>query len=114
MAIRPLGKTAALSVGAPAHVAVQTGADVTDVCTFAAFLNTGTTIVSCQASSLSIANAPAAVQPADGTPSASNIILPASMIAPIVFTTPPCPFSLTAIGSAAGPSIIFVTPCHES
>ena len=116
MAIRPVGKTHAFSVANTSHTAVTVGAEVSDYCNKAAFLNTGTTVIACRLKNMqpgSSDGAPAAIFPADGTPAEANIVLPALMTQPIVFAVPECPFSITAIGSAAGPGIIYVTPCEE-
>ena len=110
--IKACGKTHAFSVANSSHTAVQVGLDVNDGVSKAAFFNSGSTVVAVRMSTDST-NGPATF-PSDGTPSGSiEIVLPASMTAPVVFATPTCPFYLTAIGSAAGPSIIYVTPCEE-
>lgn len=110
--MRALGKTVALSVDGSSHAAVTVGADIQDNVSKAAFYNSGATVVAVRMSGGDI-TCPAATFPTDGTPSAVNeLILPATMREPIVFDTPKTPFSLTAIGSAAGPSIIYVTPCE--
>ena len=110
--LRNVGPTTALSVGATATTAISIAAAASnDWNGFTAFLNTGLTYVA-----ISIApqgTAPAAVLPVGGT-AQTVIMLPASMTAPVVYSTPPGGFSMTAIGSAAGPSIIYITPVAQN
>lgn len=106
VALRKGGPTAALSVVATSHAAVTVSAASTDSANFAAFLNTGAATV---AVNVAPTNAAAAVLPVDGTPS-DVILLPPSMTQPIVYAVPPGSFSVTAIGSAAGPSLVYITP----
>jgi hypothetical protein len=107
-AFRPNGKTVALSVTNIAHGSVAiTASDETPV-GFAEFQNTGATTVA-----ISFApkggTAPTAVLPADGSPTAT-IILPPNMQQPKVYQTPGATFAVDAIGSAAGPSLVYITP----
>jgi large exoprotein involved in heme utilization and adhesion len=111
MAIIPLAKTVAISVTGSSSTAVTVGSNYAEIITKAAFLNTGATVVAVQVGQVGIC--PAAVLPVAGTPSNANIVLPASMINPVVYSVPFGPFDVTAIGSAAGPSIIYVIPCTE-
>lgn len=111
--IKPAGKTYALSVADSAHNAVTIGADTADFVTRAAFLNTGTTVVGITLSNGDDADPVTPALPTDGSAStALLIVLPASMTAPIVFDVPRCPFVVKAIGSAAGPSVVYITPCE--
>lgn len=105
---RTIGKIHALSVANTSHTSVQVSAYNGNVGNAAMFLNTGTTVVTVTLSKES--TAPATVLPVDGTPATATLVLPASMIAPILWATPQTPFTVTAIGSAAGPGIVYVTP----
>ena len=110
------GPTAALSVANTQHAAVavlSTGPDQTN---YASFINTGATVVCvvmAQLPATGTAATPTLVFPVDGTATVPNsFILPASMTVPMVVRVPTGfgGFSVSAIGSAAGPSIIYVTP----
>ena len=107
IAYRQIGPTTAVSVTASSTTSVTVSATTNDVLTFASFINTGTVPVAVQVSPL--ATAPAAVLPVAGTP-ATSFLLPASMNQPIVLAVPSPQFSFTAIGTAAGPSLLYVTP----
>lgn len=103
--IRPLGKTYALSVTASATSSLQIANPSNDQINFASFINTGAAAVAVEISSLG--TAPAATLPVAGTP--GSFVLPPLMTLPIVLAVPNTPFTLTAIGSAAGPSLLYVT-----
>ena len=106
---RQLGQTVALSVGAASHAAVTVNTTSNDQANFASFLNIGANSV---AVTVAPALAPATVFPVDGTPS-SVIVLPALMTMPAVYAVPPAPFSVTAIGSAIGPALVYITPVGD-
>jgi hypothetical protein len=106
--LRPIGPTTAVSVTASSTTSVTVSATSNDITVFAAFLNTGTNPVAVQLAQGSL-TAPAAVLPVAGTPSTA-FLLPASMTQPIVLSVPTPNFSFTAIGTAAGPSLLYVTP----
>ena len=106
---RQIGPTVAMSVGATSHAAVTIVSSSNDQCNFAAFLNTGTTTV---AVNIAATNAPAAVMPVDGV-SQTVIVLPPSMTTPVAYAVPAAPFSASAIGSAAGPSTVYITPVGD-
>jgi hypothetical protein len=107
---RALGPTVALSVGSTSSpvVGVNLFAGSSESCNYVALLNSGTTAVF-----VSIAGngqpAPAAVVPLAGAP-ANVIALPPLMIEPLVWAAGAAPFSVAAIGAAAGPNTIFITP----
>jgi hypothetical protein len=103
--IRPLGKTYALSVTASATTSLQIANPSNDQINYASFLNTGDATVAIEISSLG--TAPAATLPVSGTP--GSFVLAPKMTLPVVLATPNTPFTLTAIGSAAGPSLVYVT-----
>lgn len=107
--IKPVGNTVVVSVTATSSTAVTLNGN--DACCRVAFMNPGSTTVAVQVGQVS--SCPAAVLPAAGTPSSANIVLPPSMRQPVVFSTPFVPFDVTAIGSGAGPSLIYMTPCEE-
>lgn len=109
--MRPIGKTAVISVTGSSSTAITIGSDVTDYGSKIALLNTGGTVIALRTGS--VGNCPAAVLPAVGTPSYSNIVLPATMIYPLVVDCPAFPFDITAIGSAAGPSLVYITPVES-
>ena len=107
---RALGPTVALSVGSTSSpvVGVSLFPGSSESCNYAALLNSGTTAVF-----VSIVgngqSAPAAVVPGAGTP--TNVIpLPPLMVHPEVWAVGAAPFSVAAIGAAAGPTTIFITP----
>lgn len=106
--MRTLGKTHALSVANTTHSSVTIGSDVIEQCNTLAFLNTGSTVISVTVSPES--SAPATVLPVDGTAQLVTVTLPAAMITPLIWNAPRCPCSVSAIGSAAGPGIIYITP----
>lgn len=107
LAIRNIGPTSAISVGAASSAAITIGpATSNDILSQCSFLNTGATVVALTMAANGVA--PASVLPAAGVPQ-TVIMLPANMILPAVYATPQS-FSVTAIGSAAGPSNVYITP----
>lgn len=109
LAYRPAGPTLGLSVGATSHAAVAIVLNTSsEVATFVACLNTGTTTVAIK---FGVAGA-AATLPGDGT--TGDYVLAPSMQVPVVLPLPnqvqgsPC--QVTAIGSGVGPSLVYVTP----
>lgn len=106
--MRTLGKTHALSVSNSSHSSVTIGSDVNEQCNTVALVNGGATTVSLTFSAE--ASAPATVLPADGSPTLVTVTIPPNMITPWVWNVPRMPCSVTAIGSAAGPSIVYITP----
>lgn len=118
IAYRPVGPTYALSVTASAHAAVAIVRPARDAPVLCSFFNASTTVDVCIAfQPLSQTGAaqtfsPALVFPVDGTPTTwISMVLPANMTQEMIISVPNgnSGFSLTAIGSAAGPSIIYVT-----
>jgi hypothetical protein len=110
--IRNGGKTVALSVTASAHAAVQLTGNTNDQINYVSCLNTGAVSVAVRFSQLST---DAATLPVDGTP--GDFLLPAAMQLPIVLACPPInmqnPCYVTAIGAAAGPSLVYFTPAVD-
>jgi hypothetical protein len=112
-----LGPTYALSVANTAHAAVAVlPAQNGELVNYAAFLNTGSTVIAVTLAPLPASGTPTTpvlVFPVDGTPTVPmSFILPASMQVPLYVSVPNANggFSVSAIGSAAGPSIFYVTP----
>ena len=103
--LRNVGVTTAISVGATSTAATAITASTNDQVNYASFLNTGSTNV---AVSIGDANVAAAVLPVSGS-TTGNFVLPASMTQPIVLAVPASPFYVRMIGSATGPSIVYVT-----
>ena len=112
VATRVLGPTYALSVGVAQHAAVGIAPVQGDICNFAEFTNPGTTDVCVLTGPWSAAPATASlVFPVDGAPTIPNsFMLPHGMTFSVVKAVPSSGFSVSAIGSAAGPSIIYITP----
>lgn len=107
--IRLAGQTYALSVTASSHASITIDDNTNDQVNFAAFLNPSSVSVAVKFSSVN--PCPAAVFPADGTN--GDFVLPPLMEYPIVMAVPTTPFYMTAIGAAAGPSVIYVTPAAD-
>lgn len=111
LVVRNIGPTVALSVTASTTTAVTVSGASNEAITFASFLNTGAAVVAVTVSPA--ATAPASVLPVPSTPQ-TVIMLPASMVMPVVYAVPSASpgtgFSVTAIGSAAGPSLVYITP----
>ena len=107
--IRLVGQTYALSVSNSSHASVTITDTTNDQVNFASFLNPSSVAVAVKFSSA--ATCPAAVFPVDGTP--GDFVLPPLMESPIVLAVPTTPFSMTAIGASAGPSVIYVTPAAD-
>jgi hypothetical protein len=110
--IRIGGKTAALSVTASAHSAVQLTANTNDLINYVSCLNLGSVSVAVKFSQLS---SDSATLPVDATP--GDFLLPPLMTTPVVVACPPIggqlPCYVTAIGSAAGPSLVYLTPAVD-
>ena len=103
---RPAGPTVALSVTATLHTAVPITFFTTDIANYVLMFNSGTTAVAVQFSQTGVA----ATLPVDGTPGSFTLppaANPYVIPLPNGVTGPP---QVTAIGSGAGPSIIYVTP----
>jgi hypothetical protein len=103
--IRTAGLTTAISVTASSTAAILIDDTTNDQVNYASFLNTGSANV---AVNVGDANVGAAVLPVSGS-AIGNFVLPASMTTPIVLAVPTTPFYVRMIGSASGPSIVYVT-----
>jgi hypothetical protein len=107
--LRIAGVTTAISVGATSTIAIPITTNTNDQVNYCAFLNTGATYVSL---SIGDTNVGAAVLPVSGS-TTGNFVLPASMTVPIVLAVPATTFYVRMIGSASGPSIVYVTPVGD-
>ena len=104
--IRSIGVTTAVSVGATATSAVQIIASSNDQNNFVSLLNVGATSVAVKFGQTSSVTT---VLPVSGS-TTGDFVLPPSMNAPMLFAVPTTPCYVSMIGSAAGPSIVYVTP----
>ncbi len=105
--LQPAGPTYALSVGSTSHAAVTISPTVNTMSNVASFLNTGTTTVAVYVAP--VGKTVSAVLPGDGA-NDSVIVLPPSMQKPVQYVVPQGGFDVTAIGSAAGPSLVYIQP----
>ena len=113
--IRPVGPTYALSVAATKHADVAITPSCQDQWNYLAVTNVGTTDVCVVLSQGGVAT-PSVVFPVDGTPTVPNsFVIPHGMSGATVLAAPTngmgC--NISAIGSGAGPSIIYVTPVGD-
>lgn len=109
--LRIAGRTTTLSVAATAHTAVTVSATGgNELSNYASFLNTGANTVAVEISPVGI-TAKAATIGSDG--STGSFVLPASMTKPIVLAVPANSFQVSAIGSASGPALLYVTPLSD-
>lgn len=106
---RNAGQTTALSVTASATTAVQIVGNTNDQINFVSLLNTGSAAVAVNFGQTSSMGAP--VLPTAGTP--GDFVLPPLMTMPIILACPTAPFYIRAIGAAAGPSLVYVTPAAD-
>ena len=106
--IRTVGPTVALSVTASSTAATLIDDSTNDQVNYASFLNTGAVAVAVKWGD---ANVGAAVLPVSGTN--GDYMLPAGMTSPVVLAVPTTPFYVRAIGAAAGPSLLYVTPVAD-
>lgn len=106
--MRIVGPTTCLSVVGTAHTAIQIVTDTTDVINFVSCLNTGAVSVAIRFSQNS---AVLASLPIDGTP--GDFVLPALMESPIALSVPSPNIYISAIGSGAGPSLVYFTPIGD-
>jgi hypothetical protein len=100
-------KTTVVSVTASAITPVTVTSVGNNQVNYAAFLNTGSTSVAIEISPLGV-TATTATLPAVGTP--GSFLLPPLMTLPMVLATPANNFQVSAIGSAAGPALVYITP----
>ncbi len=106
-AFRPTGLTQALSVVATSHTAVTFTQFNNDVSPYIALLNLGALPVAVAITQ----DGRAATLPVDGTP--GDFTLPPLMLWPILL---PCNIKdpkITAIGTGAGPTLIYATPVER-
>lgn len=112
---RPAGPTYAISVANTQTTAITVSPSTNDQCTYAEFVNPGATDVCVVVAPFASTPAtPALVFPVAGTPTVPNsFMLPHGMTQPRIIVVPSGGFSVSAIGSAAGPSIIYITPVEN-
>jgi hypothetical protein len=103
--LRSAGVTNAISVAGTSTAAVLIDDNTNDQVNYASFLNSGSTLVAVK---MGDANVGAAVFPVSGS-TTGDFVLPANMTAPLVLAVPTTPFYVRMIGSASGPSIVYVT-----
>lgn len=118
--IRPLGPTFAMSVANTQHASVAIPFPTSEICNFAAFTNPGATDICVMIMPLLAGGAAPTAStlafPVDGTPTVPNsFIIPHGMTAPIILAVPNANggFAVSAIGSAAGPSIMYINPVGD-
>ncbi len=109
---RPTGPTYALSVANTQTLALGIPQSTNEPISYAEFLNASTTTVCVVIAPLaSPAVTPTLAFPVAGVPTVPNsFILGPSMQTPRVVPVPSNGFSVSAIGSAAGPALVFITP----
>lgn len=105
--LRLQAQTTALSVGATAISPVTVSSVGNNQVNYAAFLNAGANAVAIEISPTGI-TAKTATIPVSGT--AGSFLLPPLMTQPIVLATPANNFQVSAIGSATGPALVYITP----
>jgi len=108
--LRVAGNTQAISLTATSSAALLIKAGYTnDQVNFVSVLNTGAVPVAVKFGDSAVG---AAVFPVAGS-TEGDYVLPALMTRPVILAVPAAPFYVRAIGSAAGPSILYVTPVGD-
>lgn len=114
VATRVIGPTYAISVAATQTTAIAVLPTQSDNSDYAEFYNSGATevcVVTAPIPPNGTPATPALVFPVAGTPTVpTSFILPKNMVKPLVHAVPGNGFSVSCIGSGAGPSIIYITP----
>jgi hypothetical protein len=105
--LRLQAKTTALSVVGTVHAPVTITSVGNNQVNYAAFLNTGANSVAIEISPTGV-TATAATVPSDGV--VGSFLLPPLMTQPMVLATPANNFQVSAIGSASGPALLYITP----
>ena len=103
---RVVGKTTAVSAGASATSEALINNDPNIQCNYVSLINTGATSVAVKFGPTGVG---APVLPVSGS-TTGDFVLPPSMNDAILFAVPTTPTYVRMIGSAAGPSIVYVTP----
>jgi len=104
--IRKIGVTTAVSVGASATSEALIVSSTNDQNNFVSLINTGATSVAVKFGPTGLS---APVLPVSGS-TTGDFVLPPNMNNAIIFEVPTTPCYVRMIGSAAGPSIVYVTP----
>jgi len=109
---RVAGPTYAISVPNTQTTAINVVPSRSNGCTYAEFVNPGTTDVCVVIAQLHATPAtPVLAFPVAGTPTVpDSFMLPHGMTEPRKIAVPDGGFGVSAIGSAVGPSIIYITP----
>lgn len=108
--LRLQAQTTALSVVGTVHAPVTVNSVGNNQVNYASFLNTGANSVAIELSPAGI-TAVSATIPSDGV--LGSFVLPPLMTAPIVLATPANTFQVSAIGSASGPALVYITPVGD-
>jgi hypothetical protein len=103
---RVVGPTVAVSAGASATSEALVNNNPNIQCNYVSLINTGTTSVAVKFGPSGLT---APVLPVSGT-NTGEFVLPPSMNDAILFGVPTTPTYVRMIGSATGPSIVYVTP----
>ena len=103
---RIVGPTVAVSVAASATSEALVNNNPNIQCNYVSLINTGATSVAVK---FGPAGLDAPVLPVSGS-TTGDFVLPPSMNDAILFGIPTTPTYVRMIGSAAGPSIVYVTP----
>jgi hypothetical protein len=103
---RVVGPTVAVSAGATATSEALVNNNPNIQCNYVSLINVGATSVAVRFGPTGV-DAP--VLPVSGS-TTGNFVLPPLMTDAILFAVPTTPTYVRLIGSAAGPSIIYVTP----
>jgi hypothetical protein len=111
---RCAGPVTAISVGSTSTAPLNVVPYGNDQVNYAEFLNPGSTqvcVVVAPIPTNGLASTPPIVFPVVGVPTVPPaFMLPATMTQGKLMAVPAGGFSVSAIGSAAGPSVIFITP----
>jgi hypothetical protein len=112
---RPIGPTYALSVANTQTVPIAVAMPVGETMNYAEFINTGSTtvcvVIGPAPKGVAAPTTPTLVFPVAGAPTVpTSFILGPSMQEPRVVPVPANGFAVSAIGSAAGPATVFITP----
>jgi hypothetical protein len=103
---RVVGPTVAVSAGATATSEALVNNNPNIQCNYVSLINVGATSVAVRFGPTGV-DAP--VLPVSGS-TTGNFVLPPLMTDAILFAVPTTPTYVRMIGSAAGPSIVYVTP----
>ena len=109
VALKPAGPTSVVSVTGSSSTAITVSPSTTELSNLAAFWNSSASVTVAINITPSAVTAGAAVLPTAGSPT-NTFVLPPAATNPLILEVPSGGFSVTLIGSAAGPSLVYVTP----